>query len=168
MDLVLIALLANVETREWRRRMIAQQSLIPEHPRASNTDDVECFFSVMRDHIGLNFTLKQVQFAWRKICLEYQKRINDDLPFYYFTSSHDRFYEGPRSSFNMSPKKKKTKRLPKAEQIQATSLISGRASFPVRGTLTTRPKFHKQPVSVPPPSTASVHIVEHSYGLPSR
>ena len=21
----------------------------------------------------------------------------DDLPFYYFTSSHDRFYEGPRS-----------------------------------------------------------------------
>ena len=33
----------------------------------------------------------------------------------------------------MSPKKKKPKRLPKGEQIQAASLISGRASFPVRG-----------------------------------
>ena len=85
--------------------MIAQQSLMPEHPHASNTDDVECFFNVMRDHVGLNFTLKQVQFAWRKVCLEYQKWISDDLPFYYFTLSHDRFYEGPRYSFNMSPKK---------------------------------------------------------------
>lgn len=139
--------------------MIAQQSLVPEHPRASNTDDVECFFSVMRDQVGLNFTLKQVQFAWRKVCLELQKWISEDLPFYYFTSSHDCFHEGPCSSFNMSPKKKKTKRLPKGEQIEAASLISGRASFPVRGTLTIRPKFHKQPIRVPPPSTASIRFV---------
>ena len=96
--------------------MIFDQSLAPEHPRASNTDDVECFFSVMRDHVGLNFTLKQVQFAWRKVCLEFQKRINEDLPYYYFTSSHDRFYEGPRASFNTPSKKNKTKRLPKGEQ----------------------------------------------------
>ena len=77
---------------------------------------------------------------------------------------HQRFYEGPRTSFNTPSKKNKTKRLPKGEQIQAASLISGRASFPVRGTLTIRPKFHKQPVSVPPPSTASIHVVEYSYG----
>ena len=81
---------------------------------------------------------------------------NDDLPFYYFTSSHDRFYEGPRSYLT---KEKKTKRLPKAGQIQVTSLISGQTSFPMCGTLTTRPKFQKQPIRVLPPSTASVHIV---------
>ena len=40
--------------------MIAQQALIPEHPPASNTDDVKCFFSVMRDHIGLNFTFSSL------------------------------------------------------------------------------------------------------------
>ena len=54
MDLkeVLIAVVANIETREWRRVTTSQHSLKPEHPRASTTDDVECFFSVMQDQIG--------------------------------------------------------------------------------------------------------------------
>ena len=121
----------------------AQNSPEPEHPRASNTDDVECFFSVLRDHVGPNFTLKQTQFAWRKVCLEFEKRINPDLPLYYFTSAHDRFYEGPCPSFNEPSKKKK--RLPRGEQVQ--SLTSGRATLPVRGTLTIRPKFHKHPLA---------------------
>ena len=73
-------------------------------------------------------------------------------------------WEGPHSFLNTTPKKKKAKRLPKGEQMYAASLISGHATFPVRGTLTIRRKFHKQPVSVPPPSTASLHVVEHSYG----
>ena len=84
----------------------------------------------MRDQIGLNFTLKQVQFSWRKICLELQKRIDVDLPFYHFTPAHDHFYEGPCPSFNV-PYKQKKKRLPQREQIQAASLISGKAIFPV-------------------------------------
>ena len=82
----------------------------------------------MRDQIGLNFTLKQVQFAWRKICLEFQKRIDVDLPFYNFTATHNHFYEGARPSFNV-PSKQKKKILPRREQIQAASLISGRATF---------------------------------------
>ena len=46
-----LAVVDNIETREWRRREISQHSLKHENPRASsNTDDVECFFSVMRDH----------------------------------------------------------------------------------------------------------------------
>ena len=108
---VLTALIADIETREWRRRLDIQH---PEHPRASTTDDVECFFSVMRDLVGTNFTLKQ--FAWRKACLEFKKRISVDLPFYYFTAAHDRFYEGPRNPFNESPKNTHTKRIPKGEQ----------------------------------------------------
>lgn len=160
---VVIGLVANIETREWRRRDIAQHRSSPENPRSSTTDDVECFFSVMRDQIGLNFTLKQVQFAWRKICLEFKKRISQDLPFYYFTSSHDRFYEGPRPSFDQVNRKKKKERLPRSEQIHSASLTSGRATLPVRGTLTVRPKFHKLPVNIPPPSEIPIHVSEHTY-----
>ena len=31
-----------------------------EHPRASTSDDVECFFSVLRDVVGKDFTHKKV------------------------------------------------------------------------------------------------------------
>ena len=159
---VLTALIANIETREWRR---CKDPTHPEHPRASTTDDVECFFSVMRDLVGANFTLKQAQFAWRKVCVEFRKRISVDLPFYYFTSAHDRFYEGPRVSFNERPRETpKPKRLPRGEQL--ASFSSGRATLPVRGTLTVRPKFHKHPVSVPPPVNAAIHSTEHSYSHP--
>ena len=156
---VVTALAADIETREWRRCNITQG---PENPRASTTDDVECFFSIMRDQIGLNFTLKQVQFAWRKICVEFQKRISPDLPFYYFTSAHDRFYEGTRPSFNEPSNKQKSKRLPRGEQVHA-SLSGGIATLPVRGTLTVRPKFHKHPVDIPPPLNIPIHVAEHSY-----
>ena len=73
---VLVALIADIETREWRRRELVALSLPPEHPRASTTDDVECFFRVLRDFVGKDFTLKQVKFAWRKVCVEFQKRLN--------------------------------------------------------------------------------------------
>ena len=33
-----------------------------EHPRASTTDDVECFFSVIHDTVGKHFTYKDVQY----------------------------------------------------------------------------------------------------------
>ena len=67
---VLSALIANIQTIELRWQQIAQDSL--QH--SNNTDDVECFFSVMRDQVGTNFTLKQAQFAWRKVRLEFQCR----------------------------------------------------------------------------------------------
>ena len=31
-----------------------------EHPRASSSDDIECFFSVLRDNVVKDFTLKEV------------------------------------------------------------------------------------------------------------
>ena len=54
------AVIANVETREWRREFNLREGIPPEHPRASTTDDVECFFSVLRDSVGKDFTLKEV------------------------------------------------------------------------------------------------------------
>lgn len=65
-----------------------------ENPRSSTTDDVECFFSVMRDMIGQHFTVQQARYNWRKVCLEFYKRLDPELPFFYYTSSHDQFYEG--------------------------------------------------------------------------
>ena len=53
--------------------------------------------------------------------------------------------------------------LPWREQIQAAAYISGRATFPVRGTLITRAKFHNQAVAIPPLSSVPAHIMEHSY-----
>lgn len=139
----------------------------------SNTPDqvqrmmLSVFFSVMRDMVGTNFTVKQAQIAWRKVCIEFEKRIDDSLPFYYFTSSHDRFYEACRPSFDIpSEQKKKTRRIPHSEQIASASLSSGRATLPIRGTQTIRPRFHKGPVHVPPPSNCNVHTFEHSYAKP--
>ena len=46
------ALIANIESTEWVRRQRVNSNLNPEHPRASTTDVVKCFFSVMRDTVG--------------------------------------------------------------------------------------------------------------------
>ena len=63
-----MALFANIESREWRRAYNANHDILPEHPRASTTDDVECFFSVLRDSVGKDFTLLQVKMA-HSLCL---------------------------------------------------------------------------------------------------
>ena len=60
----LIALTTTIESREWRRRRVLES----EHPRAGSTDDVECFFSVLRNTVGTHFTSKSVMVEWRKIC----------------------------------------------------------------------------------------------------
>ena len=95
------ALIANIEGRNWRHKFIKENGLPVDHPRRSTTDDVECFFS---DMVGPNFTLKAVQQTWRKVCAEITKRQDPDLPYFYHTSAHDRFYEGERPSFNQPAK----------------------------------------------------------------
>lgn len=59
----LVTLIANIESREWRRQFCLKNGLPGEHPRASSSDDVECFFSVLRDNVGKDFTLKEVCFV---------------------------------------------------------------------------------------------------------
>ena len=161
----LVAVVTNIEGREWRRREGISSNRQPEHPRASSTDDVECFFSILRDTIGHNFTTKEVQFGFRKACVEFTKRLDPELPFYYHTSSHTRFYEGPLPSFNKpeaGPKKKrKFGRVPRREQPAA--FAPRRASMPVRGSLSVRPQFHNLPLELPPITADLIHVVEHSY-----
>ena len=61
-----------------------------EHPHASTSDDVECFSSILRNTVSLNFTTKQVFYNFLKVALEFTKRLDPDLPFYYHISSHSR------------------------------------------------------------------------------
>ena len=83
-----------------------------EHPRASTTDDVESFFSVLRDAVGKNSTLKMVQNEIRKVYVEYNKCQDPHVPYYYHTSSHERYYEGQRPQFSEPPKKAERKEDP--------------------------------------------------------
>ena len=114
-----MAVITNIEGREWRRRHATGRGNQPEHPRASTSDDVECLFSMMRDAIGLNFTAKQVKLGMRKVLVEFSKRLDPDLPYYYHTSSHTRYSEGPLPSFSEPSKKnrKKARRVSRREQL---------------------------------------------------
>ena len=42
----------------------------------------------------------QAMFGWRKSCEELIKRMDPDLPYYYHTSTHNRFYEGELPKFD--------------------------------------------------------------------
>ena len=68
-----------------------EEGVPPEHPRASTTDDVECFFSILRDFVGKHFTVEQVQFEFRKLSIEFMKRMDPDFSFYYYTAAHNLF-----------------------------------------------------------------------------
>ena len=95
----LIALTTTMESREWMRWTNTSLRLPPEHPQSSMTDDVECFFSLLRNMVGNHFTVK--------LCVEFNKRLDKDLPFYYFTSKHEQFFEGNRPNFNQYQKPKR-------------------------------------------------------------
>ena len=56
----LIALIADIETWNWRQEFNKSNGIPIEHLRASTTDDIECFFSILRSTVGKHFTLKQV------------------------------------------------------------------------------------------------------------
>lgn len=156
----LMAVVTNIEGREWHRRDCASKNPSLEHPRANSTDDMECFFSLMRDSIGQNFTVKEAKFGMRKLIGEFSKRADPDLPFYYHTSSHTRYYEGPHPNFDKPlDKKSREKRIPRREQPSA--FAPRHATMPVRGSLSVRPTFHNVPLELPPPLTGPIFLFEH-------
>ena len=164
----LIAVTTDIESREAKRIFNMEERHPPEHPRASTADHMECFFSMLRDCVGKHFTTKQVQHEFRKLSLEFVKRLDPDLPFYYFTSTHDRFQEGPLPDFDHPRhRERKTTRNPRHMRVpqrdQLGTLVPGRTSMVTPGSLSVRAKFHLVPVELPPPPQAEIHRVEHSY-----
>lgn len=96
--------------------------------------------------------------------MEFGKRIDPALPYFYYTSSHHRFQEGELPDFNEPGKSKRKSRLARVPQREQTAtVVPGRATLPVRGSLSLRPQFHNKPLDLPPPPNAPLHICEHAY-----
>jgi len=90
--------------------------------------------------------------------------MDSTIPFYYFTSAHQRFYEGELPNFNEPRTKPRRDRAPRRELT--ASNVARRTSFPIRGNLSVRAQFHNFPVSLPPLTTANTYervAAEHSY-----
>ena len=146
-------MVANLESRELRRCEYIARQLPPEHPRASATDDVEGMFSLLHDMLGDIFDLKQFHDAQAKIFNEFNKRINPDIKFYYWTGAKDRYSEFELPSFNEPTKKGMVERLDKVKVSRRGDpgiFVANRASLPQKGQLTARAQFHRAPIELPP------------------
>ena len=93
--------------------------------------------------------------------MEFMKRLDPDLPFYYYTSAHSRFYEGETPDFSVpSSKPRKLRRAPQRELLGTSHQVT----FSVRGASSIRASFHNLPIDLPPPpGTANQFMFEHSY-----
>ena len=80
----------RIESQEHRLQKNSQLNG-PQHPRAATNDDVECFISCIRNDLGDTFTVKNLSQRWPIICREITKHIDISLPFYYWSSKHNRF-----------------------------------------------------------------------------
>lgn len=164
----LVVSTTTIESREWAQIRRVKDNLPPEHPLASSTDDVECFFSILRNTIGVDFTTKKVMIEWRKVCIEFAKRINPDIPFYYYTTNHDRFYEGDQDGFDVFKKSKSNPRNQRVKtQEQPGKLAIGTATLIKHGPKSTiRREFHMPAIEIAPPPTLNIEQIissEHSY-----
>lgn len=93
--------------------------------------------------------------------MELSKRLDKDLPFYYHTSKHQRFFEGERPDFSEPPLRPRVQHAARRELM--TWKIGGRTSLAQRGATSIRTQFHNVPVELPPPPSIPTHVAEHSY-----
>lgn len=124
--------------------------LMPEHPRASSTDDVEGFFSILHRLLGKTFDLKAFMDSYPKIINEFTKKIDPDLKFYYWCSDR-RYNEDPLPSFNQpSGHIERLDRTKKTRRADPSLFVSSRSSLPQKGSTTIRTKYHKPEEDLPP------------------
>lgn len=148
---IIVALIANCESLELRRKEYVARSLPPEHPRASSSDDVEGFISILHDQLGDVFDHKSFLQQQPKIQNEFTKRIDPDLPFFYWTGHKHRFTMDPLPSFNKSSGEEE--RLDKVKLSRRSDpgvFVANRASLPQRNSLTARASFHRAAEKLPP------------------
>lgn len=89
---------------------------------------------------------------WRKTCKEFSKRIDIDLPFYYYTSTNERYHEGERPDFNKFVKPTRNSRHQRVRtREQPGNLAVGGATIIQAGSKSIRRQFHNLPVTYPPP-----------------
>lgn len=101
---------------------------------------------------------------WRKVCLEFSKRLDTNLGFYYHTSGHDRFYEGERPSFDVPAESKRNSRKQRVrKREQLSQLVFGRATLPAPGARSIRMQYHNVPIELPPPPSTHHVLSDHCY-----
>ena len=144
----LIAVTCNIESMEIRRTLCAQCG--PENPRASSTDDVECFFSIMHEHLGKDCTLKNFQNRWKVACHELGKRLDESLPFYYYTSNKKRFGIDEPDFDEPSEGPSRLQKMSFARREHVGRKMIGRSAMITRGKASLRQQFHAGPVQLPP------------------
>lgn len=147
-----MGIIANLATRESRRKDNQERDLPPEHPRASSTDDVEGIISLFHEVMGDNFDLKQFYDEFPKVMSEFVKRIDPELPFFYWTGHQTRYRNFALPSFN-APSASGIERLDKVQLSRRGDpgvFVANRASLPQRNQLTVRATFHRAPVALPP------------------
>lgn len=97
------------------------------------------------------------------MCEEFLKRMDPDLPFYYYTTHHQRFYEGEMPKFNIPAAKPRQEQRPARRELLGGG-IGGRVTMVQRGTGSIRTSFHNVPVELPPPTgLPTQHMFEHAY-----
>lgn len=109
--------------------------------------------------------LLQVYYGWRNVTVEFLKRLDPELPFFYYTST-DRFYEGPLPCFNdpVDPASARKLRRPPRRELLG-SYVGRRISLAPRGAGSIRATFHNAPVDLPPVPNSSMEVfrIEYSY-----
>ena len=100
-------------------------------------------------------------YGWRKSCEELSKRINPDLPYYYHTSTHHRFFEGELPDFNQPSQKPRKQRVSRRELL--ANNIGGRVTLAKHGDTSIRTQYHNKPVDLPPPPNVPIHLTDHLY-----
>ncbi|XP_077869194.1 uncharacterized protein LOC144360307 [Saccoglossus kowalevskii] len=157
----LIAIVTNIESQEFRRRQICSDNFQAEHPRAGTTDDIECFFSMVRRKLGDSFTHKEFKCCWRAMCREFCKKASPDLPFFYHTVS-SRYTNEDQPSFDDEDETQRLHSVRLRSRDDGSLFTAGRAYLPVRNSLSVRARFHRTALDLPPPPGYE-RTLEHVY-----
>lgn len=89
--------------------------------------------------------------------------MDQELPYYYFTSSHDRFYEGDSPDFNQPDTSNNPRGSMRARRSESyIGQVPGRTTLPTPGAKSVRLTYQNVPVEIPPPPNTS-HLAEHGY-----
>ena len=83
---------------------------------------------------------------------EFNKRIDPDLPFYYWTGIHERFHLKALPSFNepSQPGIERLDRVVISRRADPGVFVANRANLPQRSSLTVRAQFHAASETLPP------------------
>ncbi|KAI8494046.1 hypothetical protein Bbelb_283930 [Branchiostoma belcheri] len=145
--------------------VLTPRGVLEEKSAAVVTHDAECFFSLLHHKTGEQpCTLKEFKYCWRKLVMQCRKRMDTNLPFYYWTLN-ERYTVDDCASFDVPPE---AEEVPRLHQLrfrprEDSSIIAVRAFLSARNRPTLRQRFHYIAVCLPRvPEDLQQHIQRFS------